>query len=144
MVAPQAERSRSPVNGYLRLAMSPPILYLVTTKSSAMVCSCSSSDMLEVKFQSLVGPKTSSRSSSPQLGSTATATTASRCPHKPLLLYTRHSHANPPNYRECVGVFPRRYVLPLPSTAPTLNPNTSLYDASLNPILSQTQPVPIT
>jgi len=35
--------------------MSPLILYLVTTRSSAIVCSGSSSDILAVKFQSLVG-----------------------------------------------------------------------------------------
>lgn len=39
--------SRTKSSDHLRLAMSPPILYLVTTKSSAMVCSCcSSSDIL--------------------------------------------------------------------------------------------------
>lgn len=35
--------------------MSPLILYLVTTRSSAIVCSCSSSDILAVEFQSPVG-----------------------------------------------------------------------------------------
>ncbi|MEQ2198121.1 hypothetical protein XENOCAPTIV_008215, partial [Xenoophorus captivus] len=71
----------------LRLAMSPPILYLVTTRSSAMVCSCSSSDMLAVKFPSLLGP-TKRQLPTDQLGSdryaaAARCTRASlRMPHK--------------------------------------------------------------
>lgn len=92
----------------LRVAMSPPILYLVTTRSSAMVCSCSSSDMLAVKFPSLLGP-TKRQLSADQLGSDRYA--AARCksaslrmPRKLLPLYgVTKPQPSPPKPREWYG-----------------------------------------
>lgn len=70
---------------YVRLAMSPPILYLVTTRSSAMVCSCSSSDMLAVKYRSLLSPAQrqvpSARVRAPAANTGLTLSSTPRPPH---------------------------------------------------------------